>query len=61
MTDVQAAKNLIQEIKQIIQQYQIEVGSKGKPWPKSVKTRTGHLFDGRRSLPQRQLQRLAGS
>lgn len=45
MTDVQAAENLISEIKQIIQQYQIEVGSKGKPWPKSVKTRVFQLID----------------
>jgi hypothetical protein len=45
MTDVQTAENLIQEIKQIIQQYQIEVGSKGKPWPKSVKTRVFQLID----------------
>ncbi len=45
MTDVQAAESLINEIKQIIQQYQIEVGSKGKPWPKSVKTRVFQLID----------------
>lgn len=45
MTDVQTAENLIQEIKQIIQQYQIEVGSKGKPWPKAVKTRVFQLID----------------
>lgn len=45
MNDVQAAENLVQEIKQIIQQYQIEVGSKGKPWPKSVKTRVFQLID----------------
>jgi hypothetical protein len=45
MLDVKAAENLISEIKQIINQYQIEVGSKGKPWPKSVKERVFRLIE----------------
>ena len=45
MTDVQEAEALISEIKQIRHQYNIEVGSKGKPWPKSIKERVFKLID----------------
>ena len=45
MTDVQAAETLVSEIKQIRHQYNIEVGSKGKPWPKSIKERVFKLID----------------
>lgn len=43
--DIQAAKNLISEIKYIQQQYHHEVGSKGKPWPKSIKDRVFQLIE----------------
>lgn len=45
MTDVQEAEALISEIKQIRHQYNIEVRSKGKPWPKSIKERVFKLID----------------
>ncbi len=45
MTDVQEAETLISEIKQIRHEYNIEVGSKGKPWPKSIKERVFKLID----------------
>lgn len=34
-----AAKQLIEEILSMKEQYQIEVGSRRKPWPKSIKSR----------------------
>lgn len=45
MTDIEQAKKLIFEIKQIKNQYNIEVGSNGKPWPKSIKDRVFQLID----------------
>jgi hypothetical protein len=36
---VKEAEQLISEIKQIKDQYQIEVGSKRRPWPKSIRER----------------------
>ena len=36
---VQEAERLITEIKQIKEQYQIEVGSKRRPWPRSIRER----------------------
>ncbi len=38
-----AAEQLIEEIISIREQYQAEVGSKRKPWPKSIKTRIRDL------------------
>lgn len=38
-----AKKQLIEEILSIKEQYQAEVGSKRKPWPKSIKTRVLEL------------------
>ncbi len=38
-----AKKQLIEEILSIKDQYQVEVGSKRKPWPKSIKTRVLEL------------------
>lgn len=43
--DVHEAEKLIDEIKQIKEQYQREVGSKGKPWPKSIQLRVLQLVD----------------
>ena len=37
------AEQLIGEIISIREQYQVEVGSKRKPWPKSIKTRIRDL------------------
>jgi hypothetical protein len=45
MNDVEVAEKLIVEIKQIRQQYNHEVGSKGKPWPKSIKDRVFQLIE----------------
>lgn len=45
MNDVEAAEKLIIEIKQIRQQYNHEVGSKGKPWPRSIKDRVFQLIE----------------
>lgn len=45
MNDVEAAEKLIVEIKQLQQQYNYEVGSKGKPWPKSIRDRVFELID----------------
>lgn len=40
---VKEAERLIGEIKQIKEQYQVEVGSKRRPWPKSVRERIDAL------------------
>lgn len=45
MNDVEAAEKLIVEIKQLRQQYNYEVGSKGKPWPKSIRDRVFELIE----------------
>jgi hypothetical protein len=45
MKDVESAEKLIAEIKQIQTQYNFEVGSKGKPWPKSIRDRVFSLVD----------------
>lgn len=43
--EVQEAERLIDEIKQIKEQYEHEVGSKGKPWPKSIRGRVLQLIE----------------
>ena len=43
--EVQAAEKLIEEIRYIRQQYNVEVGSKGKPWPKSIRDRVFQLIE----------------
>lgn len=43
--EIKQAEQLIQEIKQIKEQYQREVGSKGKPWPRSIQSRVLELVD----------------
>ena len=43
MNKQSAAEQLIEEIISIREQYQAEVGSKRKPWPKSIKTRIRDL------------------
>jgi hypothetical protein len=40
---VKEAERLIHEIQQIKAQYQMEVGSKRRPWPKSICERIGAL------------------
>jgi hypothetical protein len=40
---VQEAERLINEIRQIKEQYQAEVGSKRRPWPKSIRERIESL------------------
>ena len=45
MNEVEAAEKLISEIKQLQQQYNYEVGSKGKPWPKSIRDRVFELIE----------------
>lgn len=39
MSKAELAKQLVEEILSIKDQYQMEVGSRRKPWPKSIKTR----------------------
>ncbi len=40
---IQRAEDLIQEIKQISSQYNVEVGSRRRPWPKAIKDRVAAL------------------
>jgi hypothetical protein len=40
---MQDAEKLIEEIRQITTQYRAEVGSRRKPWPKSIITRVNEL------------------
>ena len=35
---------LVSEIQQLISQYNMEVGSRRKPWPESIRSRVHHLF-----------------
>lgn len=37
-------KQLVEEIQELMRQYHAEVGSKRKPWPKSIKGRVRDLF-----------------
>jgi hypothetical protein len=46
------AKELIEEIRQIREQYQAEVGSKRKPWPKSIRERVIELCDLGVAMPK---------
>jgi hypothetical protein len=39
MNKAESAKKLVEEILSIKDQYQMEVGSRRKPWPKSIKVR----------------------
>lgn len=45
MNDAEAAEKLIVEIKQLQEQYNYEVGSRGKPWPKSIRDRVFELIE----------------
>lgn len=42
--NTQRATQLIEEIQELTRQYHVEVGSKRKPWPKSIKERVRNLF-----------------
>jgi DNA-binding transcriptional regulator YiaG len=52
MSKVTRTKELIEEIRQIREQYQVEVGSKRKPWPKSIRERIYELRDLGLPMPE---------
>jgi hypothetical protein len=52
MSKAARTKELIEEIRQIREQYQAEVGSKRKPWPKSIRERIFELRDLDARMPE---------
>lgn len=55
MNKPDSAKQLVEEILSIKDQYQMEVGSRRKPWPKSIKTRILEL--DRLGMPMLQISK----